>query len=88
MKFDRHLHHFIFLVDETNGYAMLRELFCIPDDQSRNVIGQEILDTIQEAWIKYFGFPETVKMDLEEPIGQKSCGSTFKRKALILSLPL
>ena len=65
MKFNGCLHHFVLLVDEASGYAVIRELFRIPDDQSRNATGQEIIDTIQEAWIQYFGYPETVKMDLE-----------------------
>ena len=65
LKFNGQLHHFVLLVDEASGYAVVRELFRIPDDQSRNATGQEILDTIQEAWIQYFGYPETVKMDLE-----------------------
>ena len=54
MKFDGHLRHFVLLIDEASGYAALRELSCIPDDQSRNATGQDILDTIQEAWVQRF----------------------------------
>ena len=65
MKFNGMLHHLVLMVDEASGYAVLREVFRVPEDQGRNATGQEILDILQEAWIQYFGYPETIKMDLE-----------------------
>ena len=84
MKFNGLLHHFVLLVDEASGYAVIRELFRIPDDQSRNATGQEIIDTIQEAWIQYFGYPETVKMDLEGAHRSKKLREYFQEHGVDL----
>ena len=82
MKFNGQLHHFVLLVDEASGYAVVRELFRVPDDQSRNASGQEILDTIQEACIQYFGYPETVKMDLEGAHRSKKLREYFQEHGI------
>ena len=43
---------------------------------------KEILDTIQEAWIQYFDYPETVKMGLEGAHRSKKLQEYFQEHGI------
>ena len=59
------VHHFLLMVDEASSYAVIRELFHHHETGSRNMTGEEAVKAIMEGWIQYFGFPDTLKCDLE-----------------------
>ena len=82
MKYNGRLHHFVLMVDEASGYAVVREVFRVPEDQSRNATGQEILDILQKAWIQYFGYPETIKMDFEGAHRSKKLREYFQEHGI------
>ena len=65
LKFDGRMHHFVLMVDEASGYAVIREAYSVPEEEGRNITGQEVMDILQEAWFQYFGYPEVIKLDLE-----------------------
>ena len=64
-KYNDRYHHFVLMVDEASGYAVVREAYSTPEDTGRNLTTQELMDILEEAWYQYFGFPEQLKMDLE-----------------------
>ncbi|CAE7907904.1 bacA, partial [Symbiodinium necroappetens] len=57
--------HFLLMVDEASGFAVIREMFSHPEENHRNMTGPEVVQVLQEAWFQYFGYPETLKLDLE-----------------------
>ena len=64
-KYNDRYHHFVLMVDEVSGYAVVREAYSTPEDTGRNLTTQELMDILEEAWYQYFGLPEQLKMDLE-----------------------
>ncbi|CAE7259372.1 GIP, partial [Symbiodinium sp. CCMP2456] len=64
-KYKNHYHHFVLLVDEASGYAVVREAYVTHEDQGRNLTTQELMAILEEGWYQYFGYPEVLKMDLE-----------------------
>ena len=59
------VHHFLLMVDEASGFAVVREMFAHPEEDHQNMNGPEVVKTLEEAWFQYFGYPETMKLDLE-----------------------
>ena len=64
-KYKDQYHHFVLMVDEASGYAVVREAYSTPEDVGRNLTTQELMDILEEAWYQYFGLPEQLKLDLE-----------------------
>ena len=64
-KYNGNYHHFVLMVDEASGYAVVREAYVTPEEEGRNLTTQELLNILEEAWFQYFGYPEKLKMDLE-----------------------
>ena len=64
-KYNGNYHHFVLMVDEASGYAVVREAYVTPEEEGRNLTAQELLNILEEAWFQYFGYPEKLKMDLE-----------------------
>ena len=63
--------HFLLMVDEASGFAVIREMFSHPEEDHRNMTGPEVVQVLQEAWFQYFGYPETLKLDLEGALRSK-----------------
>eukprot|EP00439_Symbiodinium_sp_Y106_P052859 s615_g7.t1 len=59
------VHHFVLMVDEASGYAVIREAFRHHEDEGRNLTGDELIAILREAWFAYFGYPSVLKLDLE-----------------------
>ncbi|CAE7201713.1 RE1, partial [Symbiodinium sp. KB8] len=59
------VYHFLLMVDEASGFAVIREMFSHPEEERRNMTGPEVVQVLQEAWFQYFGYPDTLKLDLE-----------------------
>ena len=59
------VYHFLLMVDEASGFAVIREMFSHPEEEHRNMTGPEVVQALQEAWFQYFGYPDTMKLDLE-----------------------
>ncbi|CAE7207895.1 GIP [Symbiodinium sp. CCMP2592] len=65
MRLSNQIHHFVLMVDEASGYAVVREAFRHPEDEHQNLSGAQMVEILREAWFSYFGYPEQLKMDLE-----------------------
>ena len=65
MRIGSQVHHFVLMVDEASGYAVIREAFRHPEEEGRNLTGEEFVSILREAWFGYFGYPATLKLDLE-----------------------
>ncbi|CAE7325309.1 RE1 [Symbiodinium microadriaticum] len=65
MRIGSQVHHFVLMVDEASGYAVIREAFRHPEDEGRNLTGEEFVSILREAWFGYFGYPTVLKLDLE-----------------------
>ncbi|CAE7912341.1 unnamed protein product, partial [Symbiodinium necroappetens] len=59
------IYHFLLMVDEASGFAVVREMFSHPEEDHQNMSGPDVVQVLQEAWFQYFGYPDTVKLDLE-----------------------
>ena len=65
------VYHFLLMVDEASGFAVVREMFSHPEEDHRNMSGPEVVHVLQEAWFQYFGYPEVLKLDLEGALRSK-----------------
>ncbi|CAE7373259.1 RE1 [Symbiodinium necroappetens] len=65
------VYHFLLMVDEASGFAVVREMFSHPEEDHRNMSGPEVVHVLQEAWFQYFGYPDTLKLDLEGALRSK-----------------
>ena len=59
------VYHFLLMVDEASGFAVVREMFSHPEEDHQNMSGPDVVQVLQEAWFQYFGYPDTLKLDLE-----------------------
>eukprot|EP00439_Symbiodinium_sp_Y106_P019042 s1768_g2.t1 len=64
-KYRHQYHHFVLMVDEASGYAVVREAYVTPEDEGRDLTTDELINILEESWFQYFGYPKTLKMDLE-----------------------
>ena len=58
-------YHFLLMVDECSGYAVIRLVFDQPLEAGGNVTSEQICSLLEEAWVQYFGLPEKLKLDAE-----------------------
>ncbi|CAE7435674.1 unnamed protein product [Symbiodinium sp. CCMP2592] len=65
MRLSNQVHHFVLMVDEASGYAVIREAFRHSEEEHQNLSGGQMVEILREAWFAYFGYPEQLKMDLE-----------------------
>ena len=66
------VYHFLLMVDEASGFGVIREMFNHPEEEHRNMTGEEVVAVLQEAWFQYFGYPDTLKLDLEGALRKKA----------------
>ena len=64
-RYAGNVHHFLLLVDEASSFGVVKEIKVHPEDQSENVATSEVLDTLEESWCQYFGFPSRLRCDAE-----------------------
>ena len=58
-------YHFLLMVDECSGYAVIRLVFDQPVETGGNVTSEQVCSILEEAWVQYFGIPEKLKLDAE-----------------------
>ena len=59
------VHHFLLMLDEASSFGVVKEIKVHPDDQSENIATLEVIDTLEESWCQYFGFPSRIRCDAE-----------------------
>ena len=57
--------HCIIMVDEASRFAVPHFLFEHEKKESRNATGPEVIQGLQESWLRHYGMPANVRMDPE-----------------------
>ncbi|OLP81054.1 Copia protein [Symbiodinium microadriaticum] len=78
------VYHFLLMVDEASGFAVVREMFSHPEEDHQNMSGPEVVQVLQEAWFQYFGYPDTIKLDLEGALRSRALHEACTDKGIDL----
>ena len=57
--------HIMLMIDEASRLLCPHFLFEHPADQSRNATGEEVVNGLQDSWIRHFGMPAKLRLDPE-----------------------
>ena len=78
------VYHFLLMVDEASGFAVVREMFSHPEEDHQNMSGPEVVQVLQEAWFQYFGYPDMIKLDLEGALRSRALHEACADKGIDL----
>ena len=59
------VHHFLLMLDEASGFSVVQQMMQHGDDQHENLSTDATVQTLERAWVQYFGYPARIRLDLE-----------------------
>ena len=64
-RYGDQVHHFLVFLDEASAFVVTAEMMVHPASEGENPNTEQVIETLEKAWVQYFGCPAKVRCDLE-----------------------